>query len=118
MLTLALCRDAFTCVRAMWRQDLRQAWARALNTPSAADLAWRNPSDASFLLIGIRMSDATFGKLVNAGTLHWNGTWGSGRLTGDIDRNVKDENEQPLYQVFAGMRAVPKPAPADYPQFA
>jgi hypothetical protein len=63
------------------------------------------------------MSDATFGKLIASGALRWDGTWGSGRLKMDIDRNLKDENGQPLYQVSVGMRAVPQPAPADYPQF-
>ena len=97
-------------------QDLRQAWARALKVPAVAEIVERDPSAASLVLIGIRMSDATFSKLIMSGVLSWDGTWGSGRLTVDIDRHLKDENDQPLYEVYVGSRAPPRPAPADYPQ--
>lgn len=84
------------------------------------EAAKQNPSPAMFALICLRMSDATFRKLITSRRLEWMYQRFRNedcRLREDISRNLTDDMGQPLYQVYVEMKALPQLTPADLPDF-
>ena len=99
------------------------AWMRALwpHWKTCMEAAKQNPSPAKFALICLRMSDATFRKLITSRKLEWMFRRPRNedcRLREDISRHATDDVGQPLYEVYVEMKALPQLASTDLPDFS
>ena len=93
---------------ATWRQDLLRAWSRArrVHWRTFQEIQGREPAPAMFVLIRATMSDATFCRLIKSHELWWT-MQGCALLEKDIDLQRAGEDGEPLYSVWAEVKAAP-----------